>query len=94
MECRNYTKKTITELTGAGGTTISNDDDILDEIRGFYETLYKSDLGEDSTSLFQSFTENLRTELPKLSGDQKDLLEGKLTLEECRRGMMCLRRGK
>ena len=68
----------------AGGTTISNDDDILEEIRGFYENLYKSVLGEDSTSLFQSFTENLRTEL----------LEGKLTLEECRRAMMCLRRGR
>ena len=94
MERRNYTKKTITELIVAGGTTISNDDDILEEIRGFYENLYKSDLGEDSTSLFQGFTENLRTELPKLSGDQKDLLEGKLTLEECRRALMCLRCGK
>ena len=94
MERRNYTKKTITELIVAGGTTISNDDDILEEIRGFYENLYKSDLREDSTSLFQGFTENLRTELPKLSGDQKDLLEGKLTLEECRRALMCLRCGK
>jgi len=35
MERRNYNKKTITELTMAGGTTISNDDDILEEIRGF-----------------------------------------------------------
>ena len=94
MERRNYTKKTITELTVAGGTTISNDDDILEEMRGFYETLYRSDWREDSTSLFQSFTENLRTELPKLSGDQEDLLEGKLTLEECKRALMCLRCGK
>ena len=30
MECRNYNKKTITELTVAGGTTIFNDDDILE----------------------------------------------------------------
>ena len=76
MERRKYTRKTITELTVAGGITISNDD-ILEEIRGFYENLYKSDLAEDSTSLFQGFTENLRTELLKLSGDQKDLLKGK-----------------
>ena len=94
MERRNYNKKTITELTVAGGTTISNDDDILEEIRGFYENLYKTDLVEDSTSLFQGFTENLRTKLPKLTGDQRDLLEGKLTLEECRRALMCLRCGK
>ena len=34
MERRNYNKKTITELTMAEGTTISNDDDdILEEIR-------------------------------------------------------------
>ena len=73
MERRNYNKKTITELTLEGGITISNDDDILEEIRGFYENLYKTDLGEDSTFLFQDFTENLRSKLPKLSGDQKDL---------------------
>lgn len=94
MERRNYNKKTITELTEGGGTTISNDDDILEEIRGFYENLHKTDLGEDSTLLFQGFTENLRTKLPKLSGDQRDLLEGKLTLEECRRALLCLRCGK
>ena len=89
MERRNYNNKTITELTVAGGTTISNDDDILEEMRGFYENVYKKNLGEDSTLLFQGFTENLGTNLPKLSGDQRDLLEGKLTLEECRRALMC-----
>ena len=68
MEHRNNNKKTITELTVLG-ETISSDDDILEEIGGFYKNLYKSDMGEDSTSLFQGFTENLRTELPKLSGD-------------------------
>ena len=52
------------------------------------------DLGEDSTSLFQGFTENLRIKLPKLSRDQRDLLKGKLTLEECKRALWCLRRRK
>ena len=94
MEQRNYNKKTITELTVTGGTTISNDDDILKKIRDFYENLYKTDLGEDSTLLFQGFMENLRTKLPKLTEDQRDLLEGKLTLEECWRALMCLQCGK
>jgi len=94
MERRNYNKKTIIELTVAGGTTISDDDDILEEIRSFYENLYKTDLGEDSTSLFQGFTENLRNKLPKLSRDQRDLLKGKLTLEECKKALWCLRRGQ
>ena len=39
MERRNYNRKT-TELIVPGGTTISNDDDILEEIRGFYENLF------------------------------------------------------
>ena len=37
MERRNYNKKTITELTVAEELTISNDEDILEEIRRFYE---------------------------------------------------------
>ena len=41
------------------GTTISNDDDIREEIRGVYKNLYKTDLREDSTLLFQGFAENL-----------------------------------
>ena len=63
-------------------------------MRGFYENLYKMDLGEDSTLLFQGFTENLRNILPKLSRDQRDLLEGKLMLEECKRALWCLRHRK
>ena len=39
MPRRNYNKK-ATKLIVAGGTTISNDDDILEEIRGFYENLF------------------------------------------------------
>ena len=94
MERRNYNKKTITELTVAGGTTISKEDDILVEIRSFYENLYNTDLGDDSTSLFQDFTDTLKTKLPKLSEDQRDVIEGKLTLEECRKALMSLRCGK
>ena len=52
------------------------------------------DLGEDWTSLFQGFTENLRSKLPKLLGDQSALLERKTSLEESRRALMCFRCGK
>ena len=47
MERRNYNKNTMTELTVAGGTTTSNDDDILEEIRGFYENLYERGVGRE-----------------------------------------------
>ena len=46
MERRNYNTKTITELTVAGGAKISNDDDILEEIRGFFTKIFKKQTWE------------------------------------------------
>ena len=94
MERRNYNNKTISELSNAEGETISKDDDILEEIRNFYDILYTADRNIGSNESFQAFTGNLKTNLPKLSEDKKIQLEGKLTLEECRKSLMCLGNGK
>ena len=61
MERRNYNNKTISELLNAVGETISKDDDILEEIRNFYEILYTADRNIGSNKSFQAFTENLKT---------------------------------
>ena len=79
MERRNYNNKTISELSNAEGETISKDDDILEEIRNFYQILYTADRNIGSNESFQAFTENLKTNLPKLFEDKKVQLEGKLT---------------
>ena len=39
---------------------------------------------------FQDFTENFTRNLPKLAKDQRDVLEGKLSLEECWKALICL----
>lgn len=70
MERKNCNKKTITELTVAGGAETSNDDDILVEIRNFYENLYSSDMGSDFQKSFHDFTKNLSINLPKLKEDK------------------------
>lgn len=94
MEQKSYNKKTITELTVAGGAETSNDDDILAEIRDIYKNLYSSDMESDFEKSFHDFTENLSINLPKLTEDKRDALEGKLTLKDCRKALMCLRSGK
>ena len=75
MERRNYNNKTISELSNAEGETISKDDDILEEIRNFYEILYTADRNIGSNESFQAFTENLKTNLSKLSEDKKSNLK-------------------
>ena len=87
-------KKTITELTVAGWAETSNDDDVLTEIRDFHENLYSPDMGSNFEKSFHDFTEKLSINLPKLTEDKRDALEGKLTLEDCRNALMCLRCGK
>ena len=43
---------------------------------------------------FTNFTEDLSTNLPKLTENERDALEGKLTLVECRQALKCLGSGK
>ena len=53
MERNNYNKKTITELTVAEGGMISEDNDILEEIRRFYKNLYTTEMDFDLNNSFK-----------------------------------------
>ena len=77
LERRNYINKTIIEVINVEGETISKDEDILEEIRKIYENPYTADSSIGSNESFQVFTENLSTNLLKLS-EKKIELEGKL----------------
>ena len=79
MERNNYNKKTITELTFAEGGMISEDNDILEEIRRFYENLYTTEMDIDLRDSFTNFTADLSTNLPKLTENERVALEAKLT---------------
>jgi len=93
MERRNYSNKTISELTTADGKSVSQDEDILEELRKFYENLYTAlrlQTNICSNDTVESLTENIRPNLNKLSENKKVELEGKLTLEECRKALTLL----
>ena len=73
LEKRNYNRKSIKKLEGAEGTTLTNEDEI------FYKQLYNSRL--DKNDLFDLFVQSLKT--PKLQDQQRNELEGEITLVEC-----------
>ena len=80
LEKRNYNRKSIKKLEGAGGTTLTNEDEILNKIETFYKQLYNA--GLDENDLFDLFVQSLKT--PKLQDQQRNELEGEITLAECK----------
>ena len=81
VEKRNYNKKIITELELEDGQVIVDEKQILSAIESYYKELYTSK--SLATQLeFDQFTHNL--EIPKLSDDERDQLEGELTYDECK----------
>ena len=81
MGAKNFNQKTITELETSEGIKITDPKQILQEIEHFYQVLYQSEY-TGSHELFADFVHSLQ--LPKLSDDDKENLEGELTIPECR----------
>ena len=82
LEKSNYNKKTISELRLQDDSTTKNKKVILDQIETCYKNLYTTDYTFSSEE-FNSFTQNL--EIPKLSDEDRDNLEGLLTYDECKK---------
>ena len=80
LEKRNYNRKSIKKLEGAEGATLTNEDEILNEIETFYKKLYNS--GIDVNDSFALFLQSLKT--PKLQDQQRNELEGEITLAKCK----------
>ncbi|KAL9954871.1 hypothetical protein ACROYT_G042456 [Oculina patagonica] len=81
LEKRNYNRKTINEIRTEDDVEIREEKEILKAIQAFYEDLYSSKT-ISSQEEFDLFTENLN--FPKLSDEDRDKIEGPLTLEECK----------
>ena len=82
MEKRNYNRKTINQLGKRDGVEISEENEILKVIQEFYEDLSSSEIST-SQEQFDLFIRNLI--FPKLSDEDREELEGPLTLNECKR---------
>lgn len=82
LEKRNYNKKTIGELRLQDGSTTKNEKSILNHIEAFYKDLLSSQITFND-DMYNSFVQNLQ--LPKLSDDERDSLDGPLRFDECKK---------
>ena len=81
LEKRNYNKKTIRELRQEDESTTTNNKQILDQIEAYFRDLYTS--GKTfSQDEYDEFIQHLQ--IPKLSDEDRDNLEGPLCYEECK----------
>ena len=81
IEKRNFNAKVITEIKpNPEGNIIVDEKEIMREIHSFYADLYESEVVSDKNVIsdFKNFITNL--EFPKLSDNETDEIEGKLTL--------------
>ena len=82
LESRNYINKTITKIEKDNGQTITKQEDILIEVKQFYENLYKcQDSNENQDTEINSILQNIQQN-PRLSFENKNRLEGELTEKE------------
>ena len=83
LEKRNYNKKkTIRELRLEDESTTINDKQIFDQIETSFRDLYTS-VKKFSQDEYDEFTQHLQ--IPKLSDEDRDSLEGPLSYEECKK---------
>ena len=82
LESRNYINKTILKIEKENGQTITKQEEILNEIKHFYENLYRNrDMNENQDNEIHTILENIQQN-PKLSNESKNNLEGELTEKE------------
>ena len=91
LEAKNFMQKTIVELKISDNKTVIKDGEILQQIQDFYRDLYTSQFS-GSEELFDNFVGNVV--LPQLSEVDKNILEGELTVEECRQILKTFSNGK
>ena len=91
LEAKHFMQKTIVELKISDNKTVIKDGEILQQIEDFYRDLYTSQFS-GSEELFDNFVGNVV--LPQLSEVDKNMLEGELTVEECRQILKTFSNGK
>ena len=92
LEKHYYTEKTIRKLVKQNGQSITDQTEILEEIRNFYANLFKnrdSDLNEDNIELLNSLSG-----LFKLNEKESNELEGTLTIDEISQALKMMKNFK
>ena len=92
MEKRNYVNKNITKLTNDKNENITDQKQILHEVKDFYQQLYQSkDDILDDINLSNLLDESV---VPKLSNDNKVLLDNPITSTEVLQSLKRLKNSK
>ena len=92
MEKRNFTNKNIVKLRKNDGTLINEQNDILNEVKNFYEVLYKN---KDDTLEEVDLDELLKDyQISKIKDSDKRELESPITMEEIARSVKNLKNNK
>ena len=80
FEKSNTISKTVQKIIKDDGSEITNQKQILEEIKTFYETLYTSNQSDFSDINFDGFISNL--EIPRLSVKESESIGGRITMTE------------
>ena len=91
LEKRNFNRKVITEIKREDGKILVEEDEIMKEIESFYENLYASH-DEGNNGAFNDFVRDLQT--VKLTDEEREDLEGYITIEECSKVLKTFPAGK
>jgi len=91
LQKRNFDRKVITEIRREDSKTLDEEHEILKEIESFYGKLYASQV-VDTNEAFSDFTSDLQT--AKLTDEEREKLEGYITIEECAKVLKTFPPGK
>ena len=91
LENRQYVNKTIYKIA-KNDKIITEQDQILQEQRAYYESLYSSKRGRENISDSDFFKDY--ENIPKLNAEESQKLEGVLTIQECTEALKSMSNNK
>ena len=80
MEKKNSSIKTIRRIVKDDGTEVSNQKQILDEVKSFYASPYSKSKYIESDNSNDDFLNDLH--IPTLNDQQLDAIEGEISIQE------------
>ena len=80
LEKKNSSIKTIRRIVKDDGTEVSNQKQILDEVKSFYASLYSKSKCIESDNSNNDFLNDLH--IPTLNDQQSDAIEGEISIQE------------
>jgi hypothetical protein len=88
LEKRNFVSKQMNKIIAKSGHTLTKTQDIVEETKHFYESLYENRKTEDCN------IDEMVNEYPKLTEEEANDLEGKITVEEATHALKKMKNAK